>query len=41
MANTWKNKLCFGDNLGMMQEHIADELVCPIYLNPTFNSKAT
>ncbi len=41
MADTWKNKLYFGDNLGIMREHIADESVDLIYLDPPFNSKAT
>jgi len=37
----WKNKLYFGDNLDIMREHIADESVDLIYLDPPFNSKAT
>jgi site-specific DNA-methyltransferase (adenine-specific) len=36
----WKNKLYFGDNLDIMREHIADESVDLIYLDPPFNSKA-
>jgi len=41
MADDWKNKLYFGDNLGIMREHIADESVDLIYLDPPFNSNAT
>ncbi|MDP8218159.1 MAG: DNA methyltransferase [Candidatus Theseobacter exili] len=41
MNNTWKNKLYFGDNLAIMNEHIPDESVDLIYLDPPFNSKAT
>jgi len=37
----WKNKLYYGDNLDTMREHIADESVDLIYLDPPFNSKAT
>jgi site-specific DNA-methyltransferase (adenine-specific) len=33
------NKLYFGDNLGVMREHLADESVDLIYLDPPFNSK--
>jgi len=40
-ANDWKNKLYFGDNLDIMREHILDESVDLIYLDPPFNSKAT
>jgi len=36
-----KNKLFFGDNLEIMREHINDESVDLIYLDPPFNSKAT
>ena len=35
------NKLYFGDNLDIMREHIPDESVDLIYLDPPFNSKAT
>src|SRR4030042_1137898 len=38
--NDWKNKLYFGDNLDIMREHIADEGVYRIYLDPPFNSKS-
>ncbi len=34
----WKNKLYFGDNLDILCEHIADESVDLIYLDPPFNS---
>ena len=37
----WQNKLYYGDNLDIMREHIADESVDLIYLDPPFNSKAT
>jgi DNA modification methylase len=33
------NKLYFGDNLDILREHIADETVDLIYLDPPFNSK--
>lgn len=36
----WRNKLYFGDNLDILREHIADESVDLIYLDPPFNSKA-
>jgi site-specific DNA-methyltransferase (adenine-specific) len=41
MADDWKNKLHFGDNLDIMREHITDESVDLIYLDPPFNSNAT
>lgn len=34
------NKLFFGDNLPILREHIADETVDLIYLDPPFNSNA-
>jgi len=37
----WKNKLYFGDNLHILRDHVADESVDLIYLDPPFNSKAT
>ena len=37
----WTNRLYFGDNLGVLREHIADESVDLIYLDPPFNSNAT
>lgn len=39
--DNWKNKLFFGDNLGIIREHIKDETIDLIYLDPPFNSKAT
>jgi len=41
MADYWKNKLYYGDNLDIMREHIPDESVDLIYLDPPFNSNAT
>ena len=35
------NKLYFGDNLDVLREHVADESVDLIYLDPPFNSAAT
>lgn len=35
------NKLYYGDNLKVLREHIADESVDLIYLDPPFNSNAT
>ncbi len=35
------NKLYFGDNLDILRQHVADESVDLIYLDPPFNSKAT
>jgi site-specific DNA-methyltransferase (adenine-specific) len=35
-----KNKLFFGDNLRILREHVADESVDLIYLDPPFNSNA-
>ena len=33
------NKLYYGDNLQVLREHIGDESVDLIYLDPPFNSK--
>ncbi|MBI1868583.1 MAG: restriction endonuclease [Methylocystis sp.] len=41
MADGWKNRLYYGDNLVILREHIADESVDLIYLDPPFNSNAT
>ena len=41
MREDWKNKLFFGDNLDILREHITDESVDLIYLDPPFNSNAT
>ena len=40
-TDEWKNRLYFGDNLDILREHIADESVDLIYLDPPFNSNAT
>lgn len=37
----WRNKLYFGDNLDIMRDHIADESIDLVYLDPPFNSKAS
>ena len=37
----WKNKLYFGDNLDILREHVPDESMDLIYLDPPFNSNAT
>jgi len=37
---SWKNRLFFGDNLPILREHIADESVDLVYLDPPFNSNA-
>ncbi|HVA00972.1 MAG TPA: hypothetical protein VMV34_04865, partial [Terriglobia bacterium] len=36
-----QNKLYFGDNLGILREHVADASIDLIYLDPPFNSSAT
>jgi DNA modification methylase len=36
----WKNKLFFGNNLGILRDEIPAESVDLIYLDPPFNSKA-
>ena len=36
---TATNKLYYGDNLHVLREHVANELVDLIYLDPPFNSK--
>ena len=36
---TATNKLYYGDNLHVLREHVADESVDLIYLDPPFNSK--
>jgi len=35
------NALYYGDNLTILREHIADESIDLIYLDPPFNSQAT
>jgi len=41
MPDNWKNKLYFGDNLGILREHVDDGSVDLIYLDPPFNSNAS
>ncbi len=40
MSETRSNELYFGDNLPILREHIVDESVDLIYLDPPFNSNA-
>lgn len=35
------NRLDYGDNLDVLRQHIADESVDLIYLDPPFNSNAS
>lgn len=35
------NELYYGDNLKVLREHVADESVDLVYLDPPFNSNAT
>lgn len=35
------NTLFYGDNLRILRDHIADESVDLVYLDPPFNSNAT
>ncbi|MYC34775.1 MAG: hypothetical protein F4X64_16565 [Chloroflexi bacterium] len=37
-SNANPNRLYFGDNLDILREHVADESVDLIYLDPPFNS---
>lgn len=37
----WENQLYFGDNLNVLREHVPDECVDLVYLDPPFNSNAT
>jgi site-specific DNA-methyltransferase (adenine-specific) len=37
---TWKNQLYYGDNLRILRDHIKEESVDLIYLDPPFNSNA-
>ena len=41
MGQAWKNQLWFGDNLHILREHVADQSVDLIYLDPPFNSNAS
>ena len=36
----WKSRLCFGDNLELLGNHVGDASVDPVYLDPPFNSNA-
>ena len=40
-TDTTPNRLYFGDNLDILRQHVADESVDLIYLDPPFNSNAT
>lgn len=40
MSAEFVNKLYYGDNLHILRDHVADESVDLIYLDPPFNSKA-
>ena len=40
-TDTPPNRLYFGDNLDILRQHVADESVDLIYLDPPFNSNAT
>ena len=37
---TMPNTLYYGDNLDMLRQHVADESVDLVYLDPPFNSNA-
>ncbi len=41
MAEEWRNKLYFGDNLPILREEIPPDSVDLLYLDPPFNSKAS
>lgn len=41
MTESWTNKLFFGDNLEVLREHVPNESIGLIYLDPPFNSNAT
>jgi site-specific DNA-methyltransferase (adenine-specific) len=38
---SWRNQLYYGDNLAILREHVANESVDLIYLDPPFNSNAS
>jgi DNA modification methylase len=38
VSGEWRNKLYYGDNLDVLREHISDDSVDLIYLDPPFNS---
>ena len=39
MADGWTNRLYFGENLYVLRDHLKDESVDLVYLDPPFNSK--
>ena len=41
ISSGWRNQLYFGDNLTILREHVRDESVNLVYLDPPFNSNAT
>jgi len=41
MGDEWVNKLYFGDKLDVLRNHLPNERVDLIYLDPPFNLKAT
>jgi site-specific DNA-methyltransferase (adenine-specific) len=41
MIERWRNQFYFGDNLDVLREHVRNESVDLIYLDPPFNSNAT
>ena len=41
MGEEWINKLHFGDNLQILRQHVEDESVDLVYLDPPFNSNAS
>jgi len=41
MTENWKNTLYYGDNLDVLRQHVGDETVDLVYLDPPFNSNAT
>jgi DNA modification methylase len=40
MQDGWRNRLYYGDNLSILREHISDNSVDLVYLDPPFNSNA-
>jgi len=41
MPEVFQNKLCYGNNLKILKEHMRNDTIDLIYLDPPFNSKAT
>ena len=41
MRNRPDNHLYYGDNLGVLRDHIADASIDLVYLDPPFNSNAS